>query len=42
MKRKLVRPGAHYFEHGKVTARFERLAKELLDRRAKVYLALAK
>jgi antitoxin component of MazEF toxin-antitoxin module len=37
-----IRPGARYFEGGKATRRFEKLADELLDRRAKVYRALAK
>jgi antitoxin component of MazEF toxin-antitoxin module len=37
-----IRPGARHFEHGKVTQRFEKLANELVDRRSKVYRALAK
>jgi hypothetical protein len=31
-----------YFEGGKVTARFEKLANELLARRSKAYRRLAK
>jgi len=37
-----IRPGVRYFEEGRVTRRFEKLAEELLDRRARVYRALAK
>jgi antitoxin component of MazEF toxin-antitoxin module len=37
-----IRPGARYFEGGKTTARFDKLADELLHRRSKVYRALAK
>jgi antitoxin component of MazEF toxin-antitoxin module len=37
-----IRPGARYFESGKTTAKFEKLAKELLARRSKAYRALAK
>jgi len=36
-----IRPGARYFEGGRVTKRFERLANELLQRRSKVYRSLA-
>ena len=35
-------PGVRYFEGGKVTKRFRKLAEEILDRRAKVYRELAK
>ena len=38
----IVRPGILYFEDGKVTKRFERLAQELLKRREKAYRELAK
>ena len=41
MKRKLVQ-AARYFESGKATRKFEKLANELLSRRAKVYRTLAK
>jgi antitoxin component of MazEF toxin-antitoxin module len=37
-----IRPGVRYFEDGKVTPRFRRLAEQLLDRRARVYHELAK
>lgn len=37
-----IRPGVKYFEEGRVTKRFEKLAKELLERRAKLYRELAK
>ena len=37
-----IRPGARYFERGKVTQRFEKLANELMDRRSKVYRVLAR
>jgi len=37
-----IRPGVRYFEEGRVTRRFEKLAEELLDRRARMYRALAK
>lgn len=37
-----IRPGVLYFEDGKVTKRFERLAEELLRKRARVYRELAK
>jgi antitoxin component of MazEF toxin-antitoxin module len=36
-----VHPGARYFERGKVTARFEKMANELLERRSKAYRVLA-
>ena len=36
-----IRPGARYFERGKVTRTFEKMAKELIGRRAKAYRALA-
>jgi hypothetical protein len=42
MKRKLVRAGARYFESAKATRKFEKLADQLLNRRAKVYRTLAK
>ncbi len=42
MKRKLVRAGDRHFESGKATRKFEKLADELLSRRAKVYRTLAK
>jgi len=41
MKKKRVQAGARHFDRGKVTRRFERLAKELMDRRSKAYRALA-
>lgn len=37
-----IRPGVLYFEDGKVTKRFEKLAEELLRKRARVYRELAK
>jgi antitoxin component of MazEF toxin-antitoxin module len=37
-----IRPGARYFEGGRVTRRFEKLADELMERRAEVYRALAR
>ncbi|PYQ54115.1 MAG: hypothetical protein DMF78_07325 [Acidobacteria bacterium] len=37
-----IRPGPRYFERGRVTARFEALADELMGRRAKAYRVLAK
>ena len=37
-----IRPGVTYFQGGKVTGRFEQLARDLLARRARVYRALAK
>ena len=36
-----IRPGVRYFEGGRVTRAFEKAAKDLLDRRAKAYRALA-
>lgn len=37
-----IRPGVRYFEDGKVTPRFRKLAEQLLERRARVYRELAK
>jgi antitoxin component of MazEF toxin-antitoxin module len=37
-----VRTGVRFFEDGKVTRRFERLAEELLKRRSRAYRELAK
>ncbi len=37
-----IRPGARYFEGGKATRRFEDLADELIERRARLYRELAK
>jgi antitoxin component of MazEF toxin-antitoxin module len=37
-----IRPGIKYFENGKVTKRFEAKSEELLERRKKLYRALAK
>ena len=37
-----VRPGARLFERGKATRRFEKLARELMERRSKAYRILAK
>jgi antitoxin component of MazEF toxin-antitoxin module len=37
-----IRPGIKYLENGKVTRRFEALAEKLLERRKKVYRALAR
>jgi antitoxin component of MazEF toxin-antitoxin module len=37
-----IRPGVRYFEAGKVTQHFRKLAEELLERRARVYRELAK
>lgn len=37
-----VRPGGRYFERGKVTRKFEKMAEELLDRRGKAYRVLAR
>jgi antitoxin component of MazEF toxin-antitoxin module len=37
-----IRPGVRYFEDSKVTERFRDLARELLERRKKVYEELAK
>jgi antitoxin component of MazEF toxin-antitoxin module len=38
----IVRPGVLHFEGGKVTKRFEAIARDLLGKRAKVYRELAK
>jgi antitoxin component of MazEF toxin-antitoxin module len=38
----IIRPGVRFFEDGKVTPRFKKLAEELLERRARVYRELAK
>ena len=38
----VVRTGVRYFEAGKVTKRFTRLAEDLMRRRAKLYRELAK
>jgi antitoxin component of MazEF toxin-antitoxin module len=37
-----ILPGVRYFEDGKVTKRFEKMADELLKRRAAAYRELAK
>ena len=37
-----IRPGVRFFEDGRVTKRFQKLAEELLSRRASVYRELAK
>lgn len=37
-----ILPGVRYFEDGKVTKRFEKLAEDLLKRRAEVFRELAK
>jgi antitoxin component of MazEF toxin-antitoxin module len=37
-----IRPGVRYLDGGKVTARFKKLADELLKRREEVYRELAK
>ncbi len=37
-----IRPGVRFFEDGKVTTRFEKLAEELLARRARLYRELTK
>jgi antitoxin component of MazEF toxin-antitoxin module len=37
-----IRLGVRYFEDGKVTPRFRKLAEQLLERRARVYRELAK
>lgn len=37
-----IRPGIPYFEDGKVTKRFSKLAQDLLVKRAALYRALAK
>jgi antitoxin component of MazEF toxin-antitoxin module len=38
----VVRTAVQYFDDGKVTKKFERLAKDLITRRAKLYRELAK
>jgi antitoxin component of MazEF toxin-antitoxin module len=38
----IVRPGVRYFEDGKVTKRFDRLAGALIEKREKLYRSLAK
>ena len=38
----VIRPGVRQFENGEVTPRFEREARELLAKRAKLYRELAK
>jgi antitoxin component of MazEF toxin-antitoxin module len=37
-----IRPGVRYFEDGKVTKRFERLADEVMDRYEEAFRELAK
>jgi antitoxin component of MazEF toxin-antitoxin module len=37
-----IRPGIKYFENGKVTKRFEVVVEKLLERRKKLYRALAR
>ncbi len=37
-----IRPGVRFFEGGKTTKPFDRLANALLERRAKLYRELAK
>jgi hypothetical protein len=37
-----IRPGVRFLDHGKVTKRFDRLAGDLLERRAGLYRELAK
>jgi antitoxin component of MazEF toxin-antitoxin module len=37
-----IRPGIKYFENGKVTKRFAARVEELLERRKKLYRALAR
>ena len=37
-----IRPGVRYFEGGKVTPRFTKLAEALLERRSRAYRELAK
>jgi antitoxin component of MazEF toxin-antitoxin module len=37
-----IRPGIKYFENGKVTKRFGKMVEELLERRKKLYRALAR
>jgi len=38
----IVRPGAREFEGGKVTKRFDRIAKDLLAKRGRLYRKLAR
>ncbi len=37
-----IRPGVRYFEDGKVTKRFKKLARELMESRKELYRELAK
>jgi antitoxin component of MazEF toxin-antitoxin module len=37
-----IRPGVRLFEGGRTTRRFERLTKELIEKRARLYRELAK
>jgi antitoxin component of MazEF toxin-antitoxin module len=37
-----IRPGIKYFENGKVTKRFGTMVEELLERRKRLYRALAR
>ena len=37
-----IRPGIRYFENGKATKRFKRLAHELMEKRKGLYTELAK
>jgi len=37
-----IRPGVRYFEDGRASLRFRKVAEELLERRARVYRELAK
>jgi len=37
-----IRPGVLFFEDGKVTPRFRKLAEEILERRARAFRELAK
>jgi antitoxin component of MazEF toxin-antitoxin module len=37
-----IRPGVRFFEGGKVTPQFRKLAAELLERRVRVYRKLAR
>ncbi len=37
-----IRPGVRYFEGGKLTPRFKKLAEAILQRRSRVYRELAK
>jgi antitoxin component of MazEF toxin-antitoxin module len=38
----IVRPGVRYFEGGKVTKRFDAVAKDLVKKRRKLYRELAR